>query len=416
MSTPYTKKPGSKVEFSLTIEEKAIQSEMKPVLEHFRKDVSVKGFRKGHTPDDMVIASVGQDRIYYESLHRAVNKQYQEFISQNKLKPVSEPHIHMDEKKATPPFSLKVTVEVYPEVKVGDYTKITMKKPSVSIVQDEIDMVIRNILKERGVLQPVSGKAEKGHIVTVDFEGKDEKGNVLPATAAKDVVFEIGSGQFLEDLENAFVGMKAGEEKKGVKVSFPKDYHAQDMAGKKIPFDIRLIEVRTCDVSALTEDIIQEIVGEKKPVSEFRSDIEKVITERQLQEEQKKCIDEYTKKLVPLVKTDLPESWIEDDVNAKINNIKQSPHFQKNPDQFWKSMKKTEEDLRKEFRTPAKESLLVFLALSHIVEKEGIELDKDEMAHAQSLAQKQDGKDGASQLPRFVFHLKIDKYLKGLTL
>lgn len=422
MSTPYTKKSGSKVEFTLTIDEKMIPSQMKSVIQSFRSQVSAKGFRKGHAPDEVVISSVGQDRIYNEAMQRAVNSEYQAFVRNNELRPVSAPHIEMKEKEGKMPLKLSVSVEVYPELKIGDYKKIKMEKPKVEIKKEEIDTVIENILKERGVFSVVDGKAEKGHMVAVDFEGKDSDGNVIPSTAAKDVVFEIGSGQFLEDLEKAFIGMKAGESKKAVSVAFPKNYHAKDMAGKKIPFDIKLIEVRSFTIDLLTESVIESVVGEKKSVETFRADIEKIVRNRKIQDEEKKCIDAYTKKLAGVVKADLPESWIEDDIRMKIQNIKNSPQYKQNPEGFWKAMNKTEDDLKKEFRKPAEESLCVFLGLSRIVEMEKIELDKDELAKANALveerlAQSKGGHvDRDTEFARVSFHLRIDKYLKGLTL
>lgn len=419
MSTPYTKKSGSVVEFELTLTDDHIKKQSKNVLEEFRKDVQVQGFRKGAAPDEMVVAQVGQERVYYESLNRAMNKEYQKFVADNNLKPVSEPKIEVkNEKKGEMPLHLNVSVEVYPDIEIGDYKKIKMDTPEIKVESKEIDTVIQQIMQDMGVFKTLDRKAEKNDFVVVDFEGKDEKGTVIPSTSAKEVVFQIGSGQFLPDLEKAFEGMKAGETKKAVKVSFPKDYHAQDMAGKKIPFDIALTEVREISAHNLDEETIQKIVGEKKDIQTFREDVEKIVRNKKEQEEQKKSVDAYNKKLVKLVKADIPASWIEDDVNMKIQNIKNSPQFQQNPESFWKAIKKTEEDLRKEFKTPAEEALKVFLALSKIVEDEQIELDKDDMQRAHQMAKGQSKGDNVDPmaLSKAVLNLKIDKYFRGLTL
>lgn len=418
MSKDYTRQSGSKVSFTLTIEEEQVKKEQKAVLENFRSQVAVKGFRKGHAPDEMVLQQIGPQRLSFESLNRAVDKAYREFIQTHSLRPVSQPKIDMKD-PTKKPLQIECEVEVYPEVKIGDYKKIKMSPLKIDVKKEEITEVLTQIMTDMSLFKVVDRKAEKGDGLLVDFEGHNEKGEVLPSTDAKEVVLNLGSGQFLPDLEKGFEGMKKGEEKE-VSVSFPKDYHAADMAGKKVPFRIKLHEVREVKPENLNSEEIEKIMGQKGSLTDLEKKVKEMIEKRKENEERKKLIGEYNKKLAKVVDVDLPLSWVEGDIEMRLREIKESPQFKNNPEMFWKAIKKTEEDLKKEFRAPAEENLKVFLALSHIVEEEKIELDKDELGTigrvVEDRIREHPSLDPGEEASKTVLNMKIDKYFRGLTL
>lgn len=419
MTQNYKTKPGSKVEFMLTVTDEQVGKHQKEVINMFRSQVGTKGFRKGHAPDDVVVAQVGAQRISFESLNRAIDTEYKKFIDENNLRPISQPKVDMKDPNKKP-LEITCEVEVYPEVSVGDYKKIKMDTIVVDVQEDEVDKVIREIMNDMGLAKEVERAAKDGDRLVVSFEGTDEKGNVLPQTAAKEIEVNVGGKQFLEDLEKAFVGMKAGEEKKAVMVKFPKDYHAKDMAGKKISFDVTVHEVKELNPENLSEDQIHKMIGGKMSLEEMKGKVQEMIRGRKEEEERRNVIDNYNKKLAKIVKTELPQSWIEDDIDMRIRHLKNSPQFKQAPDDFWKAIGKTEDAVKKEFRKPAEENLKIFLGLSHIIDNENIELDKDEVENAKKsveMKKKQNSNmDEQMELSKALHNLKIDKFFRGLTL
>jgi trigger factor len=420
MSAPFKSLSHAKIAFSFSIEEADIKKAEKSVIDHFRAEVKTEGFRKGKAPDKVVVDHIGKDRLVYEALNTAVDKMYRDFIMTNKIQPVGAPKIDFSDIKKMP-IEIKAEVEVFPEIIVKGYEKLKMEPLKVSVEKKEVDESIAHIMRDMKLQKTVERAATKGDLVEVDFVGKDKKGETIPNTEGKAVPFSIGSGQFLPDLEKAYEGMKAGEEKKAVKVKFPKEYPAKDLAGTVVLFDIKMNSVGEVSIDQLDETIIEQITGRKKKVEEFRQDIEKMVERNKRNEEKKKNIGAYNEKLLKITKGDLPRSWIERECEMRLEEIKQSPQYTHDPEAFWKQVGKKEEDMKKQFEKDAEANLKVFLGLSEIIKTEKIELDKDEMTKAglivdQRMSQQQGEGHREEELQKTVLNLKIDKYLEGLML
>ncbi len=402
---------GSRVEFQLEISEEAIKKAHKSALDSFRKNVAVKGFRKGHAPDEVVMQAVGIERISYEAMNRAIDMEYRNFLTQNNISPVSQPQVDVKdwEKK---PLSVKCVVEVYPEVKLGDFKNIKIPSKEIKVEDKELDEVIATVMSDAQLGTKVDRAAKKGDIVVIDFLGRAKDGSVLPRTDGKDQRVRLGMGHFLEDLEKGIMGMKAGEEKKDIKVKFPKDYHSSDMAGKTVPFEVKLHAVEELDVKNFDAAMIEKVTGQKKTLTQFREDLKNMIETNKTQAEKKKKIEEYQEKLVKMTKCELPESWILGEVQARLDRIKQSPQFQHDPEAFWKQMGKTEEDLKKEFRSASEESLKSYLALVEAVKQSETTLtpkEEKEAEHEASHAPEHVSKGQAFE--KALLSRKIDKFL-----
>lgn len=410
----FKKTSGSKVEFSLEIPESDIKVAHKAALDSFRKNVSVKGFRKGHAPDEVVIQSIGLERISYEAMNRAIDESYRKFIEENKISPVNHPAVDVKdwEKK---PILVKCAVEVFPEVKIGDISKIKVSPVKVEVTDNEVDEVIATVMSDSQLSKPVDREVKKGDVVIIDFRGYGKDGEILPNTEGKEQRVRLGVGHFLADLEAGIMGMKAGEEKKKIKVKFPKDYHAKDMAGKSVPFEVKLHKVEEINIADFSNEMVKTVTGEEKSVEKFRSDLKDMITGNKAQSEKKKKAEEYQDKLVKMTKCDLPESWIQGEIESRLERIKTSPQFQHDPEAFWKQVGKTEDQLRKEFKSSAVESLTSYLALTEAVKQANIELDDAEIAQAKHEAdQAPEGVQKGQALEKAILSRKIDKFLDGV--
>lgn len=417
--TNYKKLVNSQIEFSLEISKDDIQKAQKSVIQKFKQNVAVKGFRKGHAPDEMVIASVGMNAIVSESFSRAIDTKYREFITTNKLSPISQPEVQIDDKKE--PVKVAVKVEVYPEIEVGDYKKLKIKLDKIEVKESEIDDVTETILSDMKLGKEVKRAAKKKDLVEVDFRGKDQKGETIPNTDGKNQKFRVGMGFMLEDLEKGIMGMKAGEEKKDIKVKFPKSYHAPDMAGKTILFDVKLHSVSEISAKNIDEDTIAKVTGKKKSIADFRKDLKELIIGNKTKSEKEKKSREFDQKLAKIVEVDLPQSWIAAEVNAQMMRMKQSPQFQHDPESFWKGIGKTEEQLKKDFEKSGEVSLKTYLGLAKILEAEKIELNKDEMETVKQRTEHQLSHQ-AEKTPQMeqrimqqtIQGMKIDKYISSI--
>lgn len=408
----YKKMKGSKVSFTLTIEEESLKKAHQAVIQDFKQHVEVKGFRKGHAPDDKVVQQVGLHVVAREAFNHSVDKEYREFIIKNDLRPVSAPEIQSPDKPAKEgePMKLKGEVEIFPEVTISGYEKVKAEKIDTKIEEKEIDKTIGDVLNQFDQSTEVKRAAKDGDVLIVDFRGKDKKGETLDRTDGKDMKIQLGAGQFLPDLEKAYIGMKAGDTKEDVQVAFPKDYPSPDFAGKKIPFDIAVHAVKEIKTTGLTAEQLKTITGKDTTEEDFRKDVEGMIKQQKEQQAFGVSVDAYQEKLSGVVKVDLPQSWIDREVEMRLQQAQQSPQ--------WEEMKKNEEKMKKEFGTMAEKNLKVFLGLSEIVKQENVELDKDEKKLAESLVaqklEKNKNADQKAEQEREELNMKIDKYLRGL--
>lgn len=415
----YKKLPHSKIEFSLEIKKDDLAKSQKSVIQKFKKNVEVKGFRKGHAPDDMVIASVGMNAIVSEAFSYAIDSKYREFITDNKLSPISQPEVDVNDKKD--PIKVGIKVEVYPEIKIGDYKKLNIKLDKVDVKESEIDDVVETILSDMKLGKEVKRAAKAKDLVEIDFRGKDDKGETIPNTDAKNNKLRIGMGFMLEDLEKGIEGMKAGDEKKDIKVKFPKSYHAKNMAGKTILFDVKLHKVEEISAKNVNEEIIEKVTGKKKSIADFRKDLKELIIGNKSKSDKEQKSREFDQKLAKIVEVDLPKSWITAEVNAQMMRMKQSPQFQHDPESFWKKIGKTEEQLKKDFEKSGEVSLKTYLGLAKILEAEKIELNKDEMETVKQRTEHQLSHQ-AEKTPQMeqrimqqtIQGMKIDKYISSI--
>ena len=411
--------PQSKIAFTLTIEKAALDKAQASLVKRYKNEVSIKGFRKGHAPDSAVLAAVGPQKLAYDALNQAVDKAYIDFLQTEQVQVIAQPEVDIKDPNKTP-LEVNIEVEVFPEVKVGDFKKIKVKTEKIKVEDKEVDEAIKTICAQMGVAKEVKRAAKDGDLVEVDFAGFDDKGEIIPNTNREKTKFRLGMGQFLPDLEAGFKDMKAGDTKEGVKVKFPKDYHSADFAGKTIPFNIKVHSVNEIDPSALTEDQIEQITGKKQDLKALKTQIKETIDANKNKEVEKKAMNEYTLKLAKVVKVELPQSWIDREVSTRIERIKQNPQFIRDPAAFWQQMGKTEKEFHKTLAEDGERDLKIFLALSEIVKTENIELDKDEMDEAHHLAHQHLQQSGSEQpeahqaeIEKVILNLKIDKFLRA---
>jgi len=160
MAAPYKKHSGSKISFSLQIEEGEIEKAQKDVIAHHKKEVSLKGFRKGEAPDDMVLGAIGPQRAFQEAFDRVITKKYGAFVQEHDLHPVAMPQVDIKDLKK-PPFEVKVEVEVFPEVTVGKYEKFKPKPVKVEVDDKKIDEALKQLLQMRQLEVEVKDLTDK---------------------------------------------------------------------------------------------------------------------------------------------------------------------------------------------------------------------------------------------------------------
>lgn len=205
------------------------------------KKAKIDGFRPGKAPRNIFEKHYGKQEILYEAADKLINDKYFEILTKEKLVPIIEPKIEpikLDEEG----LEVKYTIITEPEVKLGEYKNLGVKKEKVKVTKEEVEHEIHHILERYAEIATKEGKIENGDIAIIDFEGFKD-GVAFDGGKAENYQLEIGSNTFIPGFEEGLVGMSKGEEK-DLNLTFPKDYASEELKGKKVVFKVKVNEVK----------------------------------------------------------------------------------------------------------------------------------------------------------------------------
>ncbi len=246
--------------------EKEIESRLKSV----GRTARIKGFRPGKIPPKVVRQRYG-GKIRQEVLSELMQKSYSDAVVQENLNPAGGPKIEPEDPDGNKGFAYVATFEVLPEVTLQSLDKIEVAKPEVEITDEDCDDMILNLRKQKAIWSTVEREGKEGDRVVVDFDGT-VKGVPVTGGKGRKVPVQLGEGQMLPDFEKALYGVKTGDEK-SFKVKFPKDYHVEDLASKKVDFTIKVHRVEQEELPPL-DDTLAELYDVKEGgLAALRADV-----------------------------------------------------------------------------------------------------------------------------------------------
>lgn len=249
-----------------------IENEVQIRLKKVGRQAKLQGFRPGKIPANVVKQHFGA-QVRQEVLQEVLQSTYSEAVTQQQLQPAGSPNIEPENLTEGQDLSYVAVFEVYPEVQIKGLDKIKVQQPEVAIAPAEVDEMIQNLLKQRADWVEVDRKAADGDQVKLDFSGT-LKGEPFEGGSAEGFEFILGEGQMLEDFEKGIRGLQAGDEKT-IKVKFPKDYHAAELAGAKAEFALTIKAVSESVLPELNEDFVKSYGIESGAADDLRADIRK---------------------------------------------------------------------------------------------------------------------------------------------
>ncbi len=248
-----------------------INKEIENRLRRVGKTAKIKGFRPGKVPAKVIRQRYG-DQVRQEVLSEMMQTSYSEALQREQLVPAGGPQIHPERAGDEEGLVYTATFEVYPEVELADLDKISVTRPVVEITEADVDDMMKNLRKQKAEWESVDRPAAEGDKVIVDFEGSI-KGEPIENGKGEQIPVVLGEGRMIEDFEKALTGVSAGDEKT-FKVKYPKDYPAEDLAGKKAEFRAVVHEVQEQVLPPLDEELAKAYGVEEGGVEQLRADVE----------------------------------------------------------------------------------------------------------------------------------------------
>lgn len=250
------------------------------VIAEAGKHIEIKWFRKGaKIPEDVVIRQVGEEVILQMTIEKAIDGIYRDTLKKENLMPVSQAEIQ--DVMSQDPLKVKITVEVFPQVVVKDsYKKVKLTKQKLAVSDGEVEAAIKDIETKFTHFHDTdeAHTAHMGDKVTIDTDGYDSKGNLMESTSMRDYPLVLGSNMLVPGFEEDMVGMKAWEERE-LDVTFPKDYHNADFAGKKTKFKVSAKKIEHAHAPEFTPEFIEQLRGKKLSFDAFKELIKEELLE-----------------------------------------------------------------------------------------------------------------------------------------
>jgi len=350
------------------------------------KEVRIDGFRKGKCPKNVYLQKFGIESLYMDAIDVAVQEAYLKALTDNKLVPVCEPKMDVkDISKDHVKFAF--TIITRPEVKLGEYKKLDVKKETVKVTKKEIEEEVARMLSRFAeIVVKENGKVVEGNTAVIDFDGYVD-GKPLEGGNGKDYPLEIGSGTFIPGFEDGLVGMKVGDTK-DLELTFPKEY-TKELAGKDVKFTVTVKEIKERVLPELNEDFYADLgYPDIKSEEEFKKEVEKAIKARKESEADEKYVNEVLEAAANNIKVEINPEIIHDEVHRMTNEFDQRLSTQGvKLEQYLQLTGTSKEDFEKQLEPEAEKRVKERYLLEEVADKEKIEAtDEEATKRAEDLA------------------------------
>lgn len=350
---------------TITVPAADIQTAVDSELKKAAKTVRIDGFRKGHVPMSMVKQRYGMS-VLNDVLGDLMQRNFINAIIENKVNPVGAPDYKPEQYKEGEDFVYSVEFEVFPEIELKDLESIEVVKPVVTVKDEDVDNMLETLRKQQAEWKDKDGEVAAEDRVTVDFNGSID-GEEFEGGKAEDFVLAMGQGRMIPGFEEGVIGHKAGEEFT-IDVTFPEDYHAENLKGKKAQFAINLKKVEVRELPELTEEFIKRFGIADGSVDGLRAEVRK-----NMERELKNAIRTRVKSqvidgLVKANEVDVPAAAVDSEIEVLQRQAAQ---------RFGGDEKQALQLPRELFEEQAKRRVIVGLLLGEVINSNELKAEDD---------------------------------------
>lgn len=356
------------------------RTELEPAINKvymkIRKDISIPGFRKGHAPRMVIEAAYGKHVFFEDAIEELFPEIYKECVLSQDIKPVGRPHVSDMKINDDDSVTLVIETDLYPEVTLGEYKGLEVEKAEVEVAESEIDAEIDRMAQNVARITTVDRPAQDGDTAVIDFEGFKD-GVAFEGGKGESYELKLGSGSFIPGFEEQVVGMSAGEEK-DVNVTFPENYHAEELKGAPVVFKVKLHEVKETVVPEKDDEFVKD-VSEFDTMAELRADIEnRIRTEKQAGID-RAFENAAIEKAVSNMTVEIPDSMVDEELERQMERMDYELRSQgASLEAYANMMGGTLDNIKNSLRPGALSSVKTNVLLDAVVDAEKIEVTDEE--------------------------------------
>ncbi|PTF03864.1 trigger factor [Staphylococcus devriesei] len=379
MTATWEKKEGNEGLLKVTVPAEKVDKALDQAFKKVVKQINVPGFRKGKVPRPIFEQRFGVEALYQDAVDILLPEAYGEAIEETGISPVAQPEINVTQIEKGKDFEFEATVTVEPEVQLGDYKGLEIEKQNSELTEEDLQEAIDHSLGHLAdMVVKEDGAVEENDTVNIDFDGYVD-GEQFEGGQAEGYDLEVGSGSFIPGFEDQLVGMKTGEEK-DVVVTFPEEYHAEELAGKEATFKTKVNEIKYKELPELNDEIANELDSDANSVDEYKDNLRKRLSEQKAEEAENVEKEEAINKATENVTIDIPQAMIDTELDRMVQEFGQRIQQQGLDLQtYFQISGQDESQLREQMKDDAEQRIKTNLTLSAIADKENIEATDEDI-------------------------------------
>ena len=393
MNTKMEKIETNVIKLEITVESEKFNEAMKKSYIKNCKRFNVPGFRKGKAPMNLIKKCYGESVFFEDAINFCCDETYPEALKENNINPVDYPEIDIVQIGEGKDLIYTAKVTVMPEVHLGEYKGIEVKKIDYPVSDENVESELKNMAEKNArIMVKEDGTVEKGNIAVIDFKGFiDDK--AFEGGSGTDYALEIGSGTFIDNFEDQLIGLKAGESK-DVFVKFPEDYGREELNGKSAKFSVTVKEIKIKEVPEIDDEFAKEI-SEFDTIKEVKADIRKKQEETNALRAKREYEDAVIDAVCANANVEIPEIMIKKEIDVMLNDLEMRLKYQGlDLKSYYKYTNSNEEKVRDYMKESAKKRVMSELVLSEVAKSEKIEASDDEIKKkAEEMAKQYGEKD-----------------------
>ena len=372
MKAELVKKEGNKVTLKITVDNNKFEEAVNKAYNKTKGKYNIPGFRKGKAPKVVIETQYGKGVFYNDAIDMLFPEVYPEAIKELNIDPIDRPDLDIDEISKDNGLVMVVNVEVKPEFELGAYKGIEISKVDNTVSEEDVEARLNEMVNRNARLTSVEDKAlENGDTAVIDFEGF-KNGVAFEGGKGENYNLVIGSNTFIPGFEDQLVGKKAGEEVE-VNVTFPEAYHAENLAGKPVVFNVKVNDVKVKEVPALDDEFAKDTT-EFETLAELRADVKAKLEEQAKNAADAEMRNALVEKVSANTEVEVPEAMVQHQIDNMLMELNYQLQYQGlNLEQLLQMTGRGLDELREERRADAERLVKSSLVLEAIAEKENVE-------------------------------------------
>lgn len=378
MTAKWEKDQGNQGVLTFEVDSEKFDSALDQAFKKVVKDVNIPGFRKGKVPRKIFEQRFGVEALYQDAVDIVLPDAYANAVEETGIEPVDQPEVDIEQIEKGQPLIFKANVTVKPEVKLGEYKGLEVEEQDVTVTDEEVEQELNRLQESQAELVVLEDEeAREGDTVVLDFDGYID-GEPFEGGDAENFTLELGSGTFIPGFEDQLIGEKAGAEKE-VNVTFPEDYHAEELAGKDAVFKVKIHDVKRKELPELDDEFAKDVDDEVETLEELKTKLRTRLEDDKKHQAEHVKQDTVVQKAAENAEIDLPEVMIENEQDRMLQEFEQRLQAQgMTLDMYYQFSGQDEDELREQMKNDAELRVRSNLTLEAISKAENIEATDEE--------------------------------------